>query len=69
MIALAFEPFRQIDSRLTREIEGTGLGLPLVKQLIELHGGEVKLESVLKKGTSVFISFPASRCEPAAHAA
>ena len=62
MIALAFEPFGQIDSHLARETEGTGLGLPLVKKLIELHDGEVRLESVLKKGTSVFISFPASCC-------
>jgi len=62
MIALAFEAFRQVDSHLSREVEGTGLGLPLVKKLIELHGGEVRLESVLKKGTSVFLSFPASRC-------
>jgi len=62
MIPLAFEPFRQIDSTLTQEVEGTGLGLPLVKKLIEIHGGEVRLESVLKKGTSVFISFPASCC-------
>jgi two-component system cell cycle sensor histidine kinase PleC len=61
-IALAFEPFGQIDSHLAREVEGTGLGLPLVKKLIELHDGEVRLESVLKKGTSVFISFPASCC-------
>ena len=46
-IALAFEPFRQIDSTLARKFEGTGLGLPLVKTLIELHGGDVTLESGL----------------------
>jgi signal transduction histidine kinase len=71
MIALAFEPFRQVDAMLTREIEGTGLGLPLVKKLIELHDGEVTLESRVGKGTSVFISFPASRCvaAPAVQAA
>jgi signal transduction histidine kinase len=62
MIALAFEPFRQIDSKLARESEGTGLGLPLVKKLIELHEGEVTIESALGKGTSVFVSFPASCC-------
>lgn len=61
-IALAFEPFRQIDSTLARKSEGTGLGLSLVKRLIELHGGEVRLESRPNIGTSVFISFPASRC-------
>jgi signal transduction histidine kinase len=62
MIPLAFEPFRQIDSALSRKYEGTGLGLPLVKQLIELHEGKVRLESILGKGTSVFITFPAMRC-------
>ncbi|MEO8302162.1 MAG: ATP-binding protein, partial [Rhizomicrobium sp.] len=62
MIALAFEPFRQIDSTLARKSEGTGLGLPLVKKLIELHDGEVALESTLTVGTAVFVSFPASRC-------
>lgn len=61
-IALAFEPFRQIDSTLARKSEGTGLGLSLVKRLIELHDGEVKLESRPNVGTSVFVSFPASRC-------
>jgi signal transduction histidine kinase len=62
MIPLAFEPFRQIDSALSRKFEGTGLGLSLVKTFIELHGGEVRLESTLGKGTSVFIVFPAARC-------
>jgi signal transduction histidine kinase len=62
MIPLAFEPFRQIDSTLSRKFEGTGLGLPLVKTLVELHGGEVRIESALRKGTAVFILFPASRC-------
>lgn len=69
MIALAFEPFRQIDSTLAREFDGTGLGLPLVKKLIELHGGEVTLESTLNVGTCVFISFPATRCMEAAETA
>ena len=62
MIAFAFEPFRQIDSKLARESEGTGLGLPLVKKLIELHEGEVTIESALGKGTSVFVTFPAACC-------
>ena len=60
MIARAFEPFRQIDSTLARKSEGTGLGLPLVKKLIELHGGKVTVESTLHVGTAVFISFPAA---------
>jgi two-component system cell cycle sensor histidine kinase PleC len=61
MIALVFEPFRQVDSALARKFDGTGLGLTLVKKLIQLHDGEVWIESTVCKGTSVFVSFPASR--------
>jgi len=68
-IALAFEPFRQIDSTLARKFDGTGLGLPLVKELIELHDGEVTLESSLKVGTAVSIWFPAARCMESIEAA
>jgi signal transduction histidine kinase len=69
MIGRAFEAFRQIDSTLARKSEGTGLGLPLVKKLIELHGGEVALESALGAGTAVFIRFPAARCMEGTQAA
>jgi signal transduction histidine kinase/Tfp pilus assembly protein PilE len=62
MIPLAFEPFRQVDSTLSRKFEGTGLGLPLVKTLVELHGGRVRMESALGKGVAVFVAFPASCC-------
>jgi signal transduction histidine kinase len=60
-IPLMFEPFRQVDSTLSRKYEGTGLGLYLVKKLIELHDGEVRIVSALGRGTSVRIVFPASR--------
>ena len=62
MIAAAFEPFRQIDSKLARASEGTGLGLPLVRTLVELHGGNVTMESAPNEGTCVSVVFPASRC-------
>lgn len=62
MISVAFEPFRQVDSKVARKYEGTGLGLSLVQRLIELHDGEVKITSALNEGTSVYISLPASRC-------
>ena len=62
MIPLVFEPFRQVDSDLSRKFEGTGLGLSLVKTLIESHDGEVAIESALGKGTCVSLLFPASRC-------
>jgi signal transduction histidine kinase len=61
MIPVVFEPFRQIDSALSRKFEETGLGLSLVKTLIELHGGEVRIESAVGRGTSVSILLPASR--------
>jgi len=71
MIPLVFEQFRQIDSALSRKFDGAGLGLSLVKALVELHDGEVRIESALERGTSVFITFPASRCmdAPAARSA
>jgi signal transduction histidine kinase len=56
-----FEPFQQVDSKLSRKYEGTGLGLSLVKTLVELHDGDVQITSVPGSGTSVKISFPASR--------
>ena len=59
-----FEPFRQVDSTLSRKYEGTGLGLSLVKNLVELHGGDVRIESATGKGTAVFVSFPAARAIP-----
>ena len=65
MLPLIFEPFRQIDSALARKYEGTGLGLSLVKTFVELHGGEVRIESELAQGTAVFVSFPAARSMPA----
>ncbi|MBT6362980.1 MAG: PAS domain S-box protein [Rhodospirillaceae bacterium] len=60
-IEKAFELFGQADSSLARKYEGTGLGLPLVKQLVETHGGSFKLESELKKGSIATVCFPAER--------
>jgi signal transduction histidine kinase len=56
-----FEPFRQVDSTLSRKYEGTGLGLSLVKTLVDLHDGDVQITSTPGSGTSVKITFPASR--------
>ncbi len=60
-ITRALEPFEQIDNGLNRKFEGTGLGLPLAKGLIKLHGGELDVQSWPSKGTLVTISLPASR--------
>ena len=54
-------PFWQLDSNHQRTNEGTGLGLSLVKSLIELHGGTMSIESVLGEGTSVELFIPATR--------
>ncbi len=56
----AMIPFGQVDSSLARRHEGTGLGLPLSKRLVELHGAEFELESKLGKGTTARIVFPIS---------
>jgi signal transduction histidine kinase len=61
MIPLALEPFRQIDSPLSRNVEGTGLGLSLVKALTELQGGSIAIESSPNAGTTVRLTFP-GRC-------
>ncbi|HET8727280.1 MAG TPA: ATP-binding protein [Alphaproteobacteria bacterium] len=57
----AMEPFTQIDSTLSRRHKGTGLGLPLTRRLIELHGGSLSIESTRGQGTRVAILFPAER--------
>jgi len=60
-IAVALERFGQVDGSLARRYEGTGLGLPLVKQLIELHGGSLRLTSAPGAGTTATITFPIER--------
>jgi signal transduction histidine kinase len=55
------EPFGQVDSSLSRKHRGTGLGLPLTRGLVELHGGSFKLESTPGAGTTVTLRFPARR--------
>ena len=57
-------PFVQVDSRLARRTPGSGLGLPITKRLIEMHGGRLSLESVPGRGTTATLYFPASRLLP-----
>jgi signal transduction histidine kinase len=54
-------PFRQADSGLNRRYEGTGLGLPLTRLLVELHGGSLELASEVEVGTTVTARFPPGR--------
>jgi signal transduction histidine kinase len=60
-IPLALQPFRQLDNRLARTHEGTGLGLPLSKMLVERHQGTLAVESTLGVGTIVTITLPRAR--------
>jgi len=56
-----FAPFVQIEGSLARNYEGTGLGLPLSKNVMELHGGQIRLESSLGVGTAAYLTFPRER--------
>ncbi|HXD10469.1 MAG TPA: ATP-binding protein [Anaerolineales bacterium] len=56
-----FRPFVQVDTRLNREKEGTGLGLALVRKLTDLHGGSVDVESAVGKGSRFTIKLPWGR--------
>ena len=60
-IPRALERFGQIDSTLARKYEGAGLGLPLAKHLIELHGGTLRIESTVGVGTTVTVTLPGER--------
>lgn len=57
----AMSKFEQVDSSLSRKHEGTGLGLPLTKGLVELHGGVMELDSAPGAGTTVTLRFPPDR--------
>jgi len=67
-IQVALTPFGQVDNRLERKYEGTGLGLPLAKSLVELHGGALDIESVIGQGTRITVRLPrrSARAEAAA---
>jgi signal transduction histidine kinase len=56
--AKLFQPFVQLDSNLNRQYEGTGLGLTLVKQIVELHGGTVQIQSEPQQGSCFTINLP-----------
>jgi PAS domain S-box-containing protein len=60
-IAAALQPFGHSNSDLNRGLDGAGLGLPLAKSLIELHGGRLEIASARHAGTTVKIILPADR--------
>jgi signal transduction histidine kinase/HAMP domain-containing protein len=57
-VEIAFQPFGQVDNRLERRYEGTGLGLPLTKALVDLHQGSIVIDSARGQGTRITVSFP-----------
>ena len=57
-LEIAFTPFGQVDNRLERKYEGTGLGLPLAKSLTDLHGGTLAIDSAPGQGTIVHVRLP-----------
>ncbi len=60
-IPRAMTRFVQLEGQMNRRFEGTGLGLPLTKSLVELHGGSMDLQSELGVGTKITVRFPAER--------
>lgn len=57
-IAVALEPFGRVENAAIKDPTGTGLGLPIVKNLIEAHGGRLQIRSRLKRGTMARLVFP-----------
>jgi signal transduction histidine kinase len=66
-LGVAFSPYGQIDSKIARQHQGTGLGLPISRSLAELHGGTLKAESSKGNGTVVTLSLPRARIVQAVH--
>jgi signal transduction histidine kinase len=60
-IAKALTPFGQVENKMTATHNGTGLGLPLAKAMLELHDGTLGIESEPGRGTVIVLKFPASR--------
>jgi signal transduction histidine kinase len=58
---VALEPFGQVENAITKKYEGAGLGLPLAKRLVELHGGELIIMSAKGAGTAIRVQLPADR--------
>jgi signal transduction histidine kinase/HAMP domain-containing protein len=67
-VEIAFQPFSQVDNRLERRYEGTGLGLPLTKALVDLHKGSIVIDSARGEGTRVTVTLPRPACEAVAEA-
>ena len=58
-ISVALTPFAQVDAGRSRWREGTGLGLPIARALVQLHGGRLEIRSAKSMGTEVVVNLPA----------
>jgi two-component system phosphate regulon sensor histidine kinase PhoR len=58
------ERFYRVDRSRSRETGGTGLGLAIAKHVVQRHGGELRIESQVGKGSTFMLFFPASRVVP-----
>ena len=65
-VATVFRPFERLDNSYRKSSQGTGIGLPLVGRLVELHHGALRIESVTGQGTAVTVRFP-TPCAATAH--
>jgi signal transduction histidine kinase len=63
-MAKVMTSFGQVESRVSRKYEGSGLGLPLAKHLVELHGGTLTIQSQVDVGTTVTVMLPSNRIVP-----
>lgn len=62
-LSKVLKPFTQIESSMSRKHQGAGLGLPLVKRLVECHGGTLEIESEPDNGTTVTVRLPQERLQ------
>jgi len=59
----AFDKFAQIENSLSRKVGGSGLGLPIAKQLLEAHNGAIWCDSELEKGSKFYFAIPVAEAK------